>query len=89
MTTPAKIEWCPQCHGQRYTLKPLRVEFGSADRYQPLITTRILCTTCHGTGTNPPATNSMKTPTPLTIALEVLGAIIFFALSLALYFLAA
>jgi len=31
----------------------------------------------------------MKTPTPLTIALEVLGAIIFFALSLALYFLAA
>ena len=29
------------------------------------------------------------TPTPLTIALEVLGAIIFMALSLALYFLAA
>jgi hypothetical protein len=32
---------------------------------------------------------SMKTPTPLTIALEVLGGFIFLALSLALYFLAA
>jgi hypothetical protein len=31
----------------------------------------------------------MKTPTPITIALEVLGTIIFVALSLALYFLAA
>jgi hypothetical protein len=31
----------------------------------------------------------MKTPTPITILLEVLGTIIFFALSLALYLLAA
>jgi hypothetical protein len=31
----------------------------------------------------------MKTPTPITILLEVLGAAIFVALSLALYFLAA
>ena len=31
----------------------------------------------------------MKTPTPLTIALQVLGGFIFLALSLALYFLAA
>ena len=31
----------------------------------------------------------MKTPTPLTIALEVLGGFIFLAISLALYFIAA
>ena len=31
-----RVKWCPECHGQRFKLKAIRVGFGSADRFQPL-----------------------------------------------------